>query len=221
MKHRKENSMKYIDAEKLKSEIERRIAAYQKNFDKVDNKVAKLSTDGRIASLKEILPFITSLQQEQSEENKLPNKRTRVNYAICKLQSFKPLREAIVLDDYVYDEDKCYRENLLNYIHSIPENRLTEIRSYLKEKGWWPYNDDTDWMEQEQPSTSSNLDEAAEETSQSAYSEPTAAGFAKRSFFKRGFKAGAEWMAKQGVNIHGRVLPGTHGNSYLCERRQK
>lgn len=29
------------------------------------------------------------------------------------------------------------------------------------------------------------------------------------------FKAGAEWMARQGVNIHGRVLPGTHGNSYV------
>lgn len=43
----------------------------------------------------------------------------------------------------------------------------------------------------------SNLDEAAEKTSQSAYSEPTADGFAKRSFFKRGFKAGAEWLAEQ------------------------
>lgn len=59
--------MKYIDAGKLIAEIERRIAAYQKNFDKADNKIAKLSTDGRIASLKEILPFIDSLQQEQPE----------------------------------------------------------------------------------------------------------------------------------------------------------
>lgn len=59
--------MKYIDAEKLIAEIERRIAAYQKNFDKADNKIAKLSTDGRIASLKGILPFITSLQQEQPD----------------------------------------------------------------------------------------------------------------------------------------------------------
>ena len=56
---------KYIDAERLKAEIERRIAAYQKNFDKADNKIAKLSTDGRIASLKGILPFIISLTQEQ------------------------------------------------------------------------------------------------------------------------------------------------------------
>lgn len=59
--------MKYIDAEKLIAEIERRIAAYQKNFDKADNKIAKLSTDGRIAGLKGILPFITSLQQEMPE----------------------------------------------------------------------------------------------------------------------------------------------------------
>lgn len=62
--------MKYIDAEKLKVEIERRIAAYQKNFDKADNRIAKLSIDGRIASLKGILPFITSLQQEQPEPSK-------------------------------------------------------------------------------------------------------------------------------------------------------
>lgn len=61
--------MKYIDAERLEAEIERRIAAYQKNFDKADNKIAKLSTDGRIASLKGILPFITSLQHEQPEVN--------------------------------------------------------------------------------------------------------------------------------------------------------
>lgn len=59
--------MKYIDAERLEAEIERRIAAFQKNFYKADNKIAKLSTDGRIASLKEILPFITSLQHEQPE----------------------------------------------------------------------------------------------------------------------------------------------------------
>lgn len=99
---------------------------------------------GKIDACEDIKEFITSLQQEQPEENKLVNKRARVNYAICKLQSFKPIREAIVLDDYVYDEGKCYRENLLNYIHAIPENRLTEIRSYLKENGWWPYDDDAD-----------------------------------------------------------------------------
>lgn len=51
------------------------------------------------------------------------------------------------------------------------------------------------------PPLPSNLDEAAEEASQSAYSEPTAAGFAKRSFFKRGFKAGADWMAGQGCTV--------------------
>lgn len=60
--------------------------------------------------------------------------------------------------------------------------------------------------EETQPSLPSDIDEAAEEASQSAYSEPTAAGFAKRSFFKRGFKAGAEWMAGQGVSVDGKVV---------------
>lgn len=115
-----------------------------------------VSTNGEIPTYQEIFDMINNAikyanKQEQPEENKLPNKKTRVNYAICKLQSFKPIREAIVLDGYVYDEGKCYRENLLNYIHAIPENRLTEIRGYLKENGWWPYDDDADWMKQEQP----------------------------------------------------------------------
>lgn len=135
--------MKYIDAEKLKRFVgELKERAKRNRCD-----------SWRIVprALEEVEGFITSLQQEKPEENKLPNKRTRVNYAICKLQSFKPLREAIVLDGYVYDEGKCYRENLLNYIHAIPERRLMEIRSYLKEKGWWPYDDDADWVEQEQP----------------------------------------------------------------------
>lgn len=53
------------------------------------------------------------------------------------------------------------------------------------------------------PSLPSNLNEAAKEASQSAYSEPTAEGFAKRCFFKRGFKAGAVWTAGQGyVDTH-------------------
>lgn len=191
--------MKYIDAEKLKAEIEKRMEKHWDNLPDADspeddwthNELCEL---GAYKELEHIEDFLNSLQQdketlelcskiwweeqgwimippnatikgidsllkqvrkkhqqEQLEENNLPSKRTRVNYAICNLQSFKPLREAIVLDDYVYDEDKCYRENLLNYIHAIPENRLKEIRHYLQEKGWWPYNDDADWMEQEQP----------------------------------------------------------------------
>lgn len=132
---------KYIDAEKLKESLKRRYT---------DITVPVITSEGGLESyfrrreIRDIIKLIDSLQQEQPEENKLVNKRARVNYAICKLQSFKPIREAIVLDDYVYDEGKCYRENLLNYIHAIPENRLTEIRSYLKENGWWPYDDDAD-----------------------------------------------------------------------------
>lgn len=89
------------------------------------------------------------LQQKQSKENKLPSKRMRVNYAICDLQEFKSLQEAIVLDNYIYDESKSYYENLLNYIHAIPENRIAEVRHYLKEQKQWPYDDDADWVEQE------------------------------------------------------------------------
>lgn len=151
---------KYIDAEKLIAEIERRIIEHRKSLKKDITLISEAMLKGSLGAYESIEHFITSLQQEQPEENNLPSKRTRVNYAICKLQSFKPLREAIVLDDYVYDEGKCYRENLLNYIHAIPENRLKEIRHYLQEKGWWPYDDDADWMEQEQPEV--DLEEEAD-----------------------------------------------------------
>lgn len=146
--------MKYIDADAFKVHIEAKMKIL---WDKLPDADKEHPTDielrdlGMYMALEGIVDDLVFFQQEKPKENNLPSKRTRVNYAICKLRSFKPLREAIVLDDYVYDEGKCYRENLLNYIHAIPENRLTEIRSYLKENGWWPYDDDADWMKQEQP----------------------------------------------------------------------
>lgn len=57
------------------------------------------------------------------------------------------------------------------------------------------------------PSLPSNIDEVMDEEAQYAYGEPTAQGFAKRSFFKRGFKAGAEWMADQGYTQEGIAYP--------------
>ena len=65
----------YIPKSALVAEIERRITAYQKNFDKADNKIAKLSTDGRMQSLKELLSFLDTLEVKEVEENKLPNPR--------------------------------------------------------------------------------------------------------------------------------------------------
>ena len=56
----------YIEKSAVKSEIERRITAYQKNFDKADNKIARLSTDGRMQSLKELLSFIDTLEVKET-----------------------------------------------------------------------------------------------------------------------------------------------------------
>ena len=69
----------------IKAEIERRVNAYQKNFDKADNKIARLSTDGRIASLKSLLTFINSLPQEPvSEDLELAAERYACRYADSK-----------------------------------------------------------------------------------------------------------------------------------------
>ena len=58
----------YIDKSALAAEIERRITAYQKNFDKADNKIARLSTDGRMQSLKDLLSFLNTLEVKEVEE---------------------------------------------------------------------------------------------------------------------------------------------------------
>ena len=60
--------MELIDISTLIAELERRITAYQKNFDKADNKLARLSTDGRMQSLKELLSFLDTLEVKEVEE---------------------------------------------------------------------------------------------------------------------------------------------------------
>ena len=67
----KEVMKKYLPLEPLLAEIERRIAAYQKNFVKEDNKIARLSTDGRIQSLKELLSFLNTLVKEVDLEKEI------------------------------------------------------------------------------------------------------------------------------------------------------
>ena len=62
--------MNLIDKAALVAEIERRVNAYQKNFEKADNKIAKLSTDGRIQSLKAILSFINTLEVKEVDLNR-------------------------------------------------------------------------------------------------------------------------------------------------------
>lgn len=54
-----------IDKSAVVAEIKRRITAYQKNFDKADNKIARLSTDGRIAGLKGLLSFLDTLEVKE------------------------------------------------------------------------------------------------------------------------------------------------------------
>ena len=59
----------YIDKSAVVAEIERRITAYQKNFDKADNKIARLSTDGRMQSLKELLSFLDTLEVKETPDS--------------------------------------------------------------------------------------------------------------------------------------------------------
>lgn len=56
---------KYIDKDKVVAEIERRIAAYRKNFDKVDINIARILTDGKIEILKDILSFLDTFEAKE------------------------------------------------------------------------------------------------------------------------------------------------------------
>jgi len=68
-----------------------------------------------------------------------------------------------------------------------------------------------DMISKEQPSLPSNLDEAAEK-----YSENILANNEDlQDAIEDAFKAGAEWMAEQGIKLHGRILPGPRCNLYI------
>lgn len=59
--------MKYIDADKLISEIERRKGFYERTYERLHRDDLESSTSYAIASaLDELLSFITSLQQEST-----------------------------------------------------------------------------------------------------------------------------------------------------------
>ena len=59
--------MKYIDADRLRAEIEKRKSVFSKEKEKGASKTDKLSLGGRIAMLEEILVLIGSLRQEQPD----------------------------------------------------------------------------------------------------------------------------------------------------------
>ena len=61
--------MKYIDAEKLKTELERRIKSAESCPFIEAEFGAEMRREGKIQTYNEILSLITSLQQEQPEED--------------------------------------------------------------------------------------------------------------------------------------------------------
>ena len=72
-----------------------------------------------------------------------------------------------------------------------------------------------------QPSLPSNLDEAADNHAANNGGRWLTDDIGIKCFafnpqeVKDAFKAGAEWMAGQGVKLHGRILPGTRCNLYI------
>lgn len=107
-----------------------------------------------------------------------------------------------------------------------------EAQSIIQE---WGSNDSAPYVEfveklasMELPESFSNLDEAAiPESEMSEWMEygphtnypwcsvPDAIKITAEHFFTLGKQAGAEWMAGQGIKLHGRILPGPRCNLYI------
>lgn len=109
------------------------------------------------------------------------------------------------------------------------KTRISAIESYHPEeyalnKGiLFELKDLLSMIEKDEPSLPSNLDEAAENYYENDCPYDGEARVVNREYdiwfpsqaIEDAFKADAEWMTRQGVNIRGKVLPGTHGNSYI------
>jgi hypothetical protein len=79
---------KYIDAEKLIAEIERRIESWTIRGKHSPAGQGRDTCDSRVTELSDLLPFVTSLQQEQPDadfEKELTNERTKL------LDAFGPM----------------------------------------------------------------------------------------------------------------------------------
>ena len=68
-------------------------------------------------------------------------------------------------------------------------------------------------LEKLQPPLPSNLDEAARKYGFEEYRRRCEGGEYGTS--EDAFKAGAEWAARQGIKLHGRILPGPKCNLYI------
>lgn len=108
-----------------------------------------------------------------------------------------------VKDNWEYVQDFC------NDFGRLPKDadELEYFLSYVDEKRQKAGRDTTKMME---TPVSDDLEEAAEEESLWAFSEPTAQGYAKRLFFKSGFKRGVKWDREQMMKeaVEGKIYGG-------------
>lgn len=97
-----------------------------------------------------------------------------------------------------------------------------EAQSIIQE---WGSNDSAPYVEfveklasMELPESFSNLDEAALKELQVYLPQgngPDGICYFIAAQMLAMYKAGAEWMAGQGIKLHGRILPGPRGNPYI------
>lgn len=94
---------KYINKDRIVAEIESRITAYQKNFDKTDNKMTRLSADGLIQGLESFLAFLDTLEVKEVEE--------------------KPVSELLNIESMI----ESYKQRLISQANGMKESPLIDM----------------------------------------------------------------------------------------------
>ena len=202
---------KYIDAEKLIELIDNSIAYCQINYS--DDYAA-----GFEQSLREVKNFIDSLQQEQDMGevsdgyhtfNELYYYRMLYNAAFFNLLP----KEWVHKSKRHHTGEECFGGGWFIVMANLPTG---QVSNHYELKDWdlfkvpeKEFADEWDghtpqeaaerihkYLQQEQPSLPSNLEEAAEEYEDWAESY-SQSDFPTSISFRQSFKAGAEWMAKQ------------------------
>lgn len=218
--------MRYIDAEKLKAEIERRIEICKRVVDDERNKEdMRRYYRGKVVALEEILYPVASLPQEQIDMGEVSDGYHTFNELYYYRMLYNAAFFNLLPKGWVHKSkrhhtgEECFGGEWFIVMANLPTG---QVSNHYEVKDWDLFQvpekeiaDEWDghtpqkaadrlrkYLQQEQPSLPSDLDEAAD-----TFNREDAArmwdyeGKTEGEIVEAAFKAGAEWMAEQGVSM--------------------
>lgn len=126
---------KYIDAEKLKAEIERRIIEHRKSLKKDIALISEAMLKGSLGAYESMEHFITSLQQEESDE--------QPEYGYLSTEYVHGKKSRWNVDDIL-----AYYISTSNEEGEYPLGKIVNVE-FDKEDGWvYTFENESMWDEQ-------------------------------------------------------------------------